>query len=56
VLLRWILRLAEYDFTVKYSHGAKIPHIDSLSRNVCAMTAEPEVSKSRMRLEQEKEA
>ena len=51
-LLRWSLRVAEYDFSVQYRPGAKIPHVDSLSRHICALASNPEVSKDKVGREQ----
>jgi hypothetical protein len=51
-LLRWSLRLAEYDFTVQHRPGAKIQHVDALSRHVRVVTTEPTVSKDTVRKEQ----
>jgi hypothetical protein len=51
-LLRWSLRLAEYDFTVQHRPGAKIQHVDALSRHVRAVATEPTVSKDKVRKEQ----
>jgi transposase InsO family protein len=55
-LLRWSLRLAEYDFEVHYRPGAKIPHVDSLSRHICALASNPAVSKDKVGREQAKDA
>ena len=55
-LLRWSLRLAEYDFTVQYRPGVKIPHVDTLSRHICALASNPGVSKDRVGREQAKDA
>jgi hypothetical protein len=55
-LLRWSLRLAEYDFTVQYRNGAKTPHVDSLSRHICALASNPGVSKDKFGREQAKDA
>jgi hypothetical protein len=55
-LLRWSLHLAEYDFTVRFSPGAKIPHVDSLSRHICALESNPGVSKDKVGQEQAKDA
>jgi hypothetical protein len=48
-LLRWSLRLAEYDFTVQYRPGTKIPHVDSLSRYICAVSSNETLSKERVK-------
>jgi hypothetical protein len=52
-LLRWSLKLAEYDFRVEYRAGSKIPHCDALSRHFCAAAALPEVQKDQLGREQE---
>ena len=51
-LMRWILRLAEFDFDVEYRPGAKIRHVDALSRHVQAITTEQTLSKDLVRAEQ----
>lgn len=33
-LLRWSLRLAEFDFQVQHRPGTKIKHVDALSRHI----------------------
>jgi hypothetical protein len=53
--LRWSLHLAEYDFTVRFSPGAKITHVDSLSRHICALESNPGVSKDKVGREQAKD-
>ena len=48
--------MAEYDFTVQYRPGAKIPHADTFSRHICALASNPEVSKDKVGREQAKDA
>jgi hypothetical protein len=55
-LLRWSLCLAEYDFTVQYRIGAKIPHVDSLSRHICVLASNSGLSKDKVGREQAKDA
>jgi hypothetical protein len=55
-LLRWSLRLAEYDFTVQYRPGTKIPHIDSLSRYICAVSGNETLPKEREKQAQASDA
>jgi len=33
-LMRWSLKLAEFDVTVEHRYGRKIPHVDALSSHV----------------------
>jgi hypothetical protein len=54
-LLRWILRLSEYDFTVQYRPGTKIPHVDTLSRHICKVTGNQTQSMERVKEEQASE-
>jgi transposase InsO family protein len=51
-LMRWSLRLAEFDFTVEHKPGKKIPHVDALSRQVQAVTAKDPLTKDRVVEEQ----
>ena len=37
-LMRWSLRLAEFDFDIEHRPGANIRHVDALSRHVQAIT------------------
>ena len=39
-LMRWSLRLTEFDFDVEHRPGAKISHVDALSRHLQAITTE----------------
>jgi hypothetical protein len=48
--------LADYDFTVQFRPGAKIPHVDSLSRHICALASNPGLSKDKVGREQAKDA
>ena len=43
-LLRWSLRLSEFDFVVEYRPGTQIRHPDALSRAVQAVTQDLEIS------------
>lgn len=51
-LMRWSLRLAEFDFTVEHRPGTKIPHVDALSRHVQAVTSDGALTKERVVNEQ----
>jgi hypothetical protein len=53
--LRWSLRLAEFDFDVEHRPGAKIRHVDALSRHVQSMTTEQSFSKYLFRAEQKRD-
>jgi len=54
-LMRWSLRLAEFDFDVENRPGAKIRHVDALSRHVQAITTEQIISKDLVRAEQKRD-
>jgi hypothetical protein len=41
---------------VQYRTGAKTPHVDSLSRHICALASNPGVSKDKVGREQAKNA
>jgi transposase InsO family protein len=51
-LLKWSLRLAEFDFRVDYIPGKQLPHVDSLSRSFQTATQNAELSKEVFRREQ----
>jgi len=36
-LMRWSLRLSEFDFFIEHKAGTKISHVDALSRNIGAI-------------------
>jgi hypothetical protein len=55
-LLLWRLRLAECDFILQHRPGAKIQHVDALSRHVLAVTTEPTILKDTVRKEQATDA
>ena len=44
-LLRWSLRLSEFDFVVEYRPGTQVRHADALSRAVQAVTQDLEISR-----------
>ena len=54
-LMRWSLRLAEFDFDVEHRPGAKIRHLDALSRHVQDITTEQSLSKNLVRAEQKRD-
>jgi hypothetical protein len=51
-LLRWSLRLAEFDFEVEHRPGTKIRHVDALSRHVQTVTTDHTLSKEVVKAEQ----
>ena len=48
-LLRWSLRLSEFDFVVEYRPGSQIKHADALSRAVQALTKDLEISRDQVK-------
>ena len=48
-LLRWSLRLSEFDFVVEYRPGTQIRHADALSRTVQAVSRDLEISRDEVR-------
>ena len=48
-LLRWSLRLSEFDFVVEYRPGTQIRHADTLSRAVQAVTQDLEISRDEVK-------
>ena len=48
-LLRWSLRLSEFDFVVEYRPGTQIRHADALSRAVLAVTQNLEISRDEVK-------
>jgi hypothetical protein len=52
-LMRWSLRLTEFDFVVEHRPGTRIMHADALSRHVQAVT-DHSLSKDVMREEQQR--
>ena len=55
-LMRWSLRLSEFDFVVKHKAGSKIGHVDILSRHVSAVKDEGTLNKERALRDQRKDA
>jgi transposase InsO family protein len=51
-LMRWSLRLSEFDFDVEHRAGTKIKHVDALSRHVQTVTTERSLTKDQVRAEQ----
>jgi hypothetical protein len=51
-LMRWSLRLAEFDFDIEHHPGTQIKHVDALSRHVQAVTANQTLSKNLVKAEQ----
>jgi len=54
-IMRWSLRLAEFDFDIEHRPGTKIRHVDNLSRHVQAITNEKFHSKDLVRVEQKRD-
>ena len=46
-LMRWSMKLS--DFTVEHRTGKKIPHVDALSRHVCAILHDKNLRRGRPR-------
>jgi hypothetical protein len=40
-LMRWSLKLAEFEFDIEYTAGKTIQHADALSRHIAAVSADP---------------
>jgi hypothetical protein len=55
-LLRWSIKLSEFDFVVEHRPGSKIPHVDALSRHVGAVTHDGCPNKTSVLQEQAKDA
>ena len=55
-LMRWSLRLAEFDFIVQHKPGTKIGHVDALSRHVGAVMEDGPPSRERFLEEQGKDS
>ena len=55
-LMRWSLRLSEFDFVVEHKAGSKIGHVDALSRHVSAVMEEGILNKGRILREQKEDA
>ena len=51
-LMRWSLRLAEFDFDIEHRPGTQIKHADALSRHVHTVTANQPISKELLKAEQ----
>jgi hypothetical protein len=51
-LLRRILRLAEYDFTVQYRPGTKFQNFHTLSRHISTLSSNETQSKERVKQKQ----
>ena len=47
-LMRWSLRLSEFDFVAEHKAGSKIGHVDALSRHVTAVMDEGILNKERI--------
>jgi response regulator RpfG family c-di-GMP phosphodiesterase len=52
-LLRWSLRLSEFDFVVEHRPGTQIRHVDDLSRAVQAVTQELEITRDEVKTAQD---
>ena len=53
-LMRWSLRLSEFDFVIEHKAGTKISHIDALSRHVGGIMEDSLPDKERFLEEQKK--
>jgi hypothetical protein len=51
-LMRWSLRLPEFDFEIEHHPGTQIRHVDALSRHVQAINTIQIIPKKRMKVEQ----
>jgi len=54
-LMRWSLRLSEFDLIVEHRPGIKIKHVDALSRHVAAIMQDGVPSKEEILAEQRKD-
>ena len=54
-LMRWSLRLSEFDFIIEHRPGIKIKHVDALSRRVAALMQDVLPSKEEILAEQRKD-
>ena len=54
-LMRWSLRLSEFDFIVEHRPGTKIKHVDALSRHVATIMQDGLPSKEEILAEQRKD-
>jgi hypothetical protein len=54
-LLRWCLRLTEFDFSIEHLPGTKIRHVGALSRHVLAVHTNKTFPKERVKAEQASE-
>jgi len=54
-LMRWSLRLSEFDFVIEHKAGTKIRHVDALSRHVGAVLEDGLPSKEKILAEQRKD-
>jgi len=51
-MLRWSLRLAEFQFSIEHRPGASIKHVDALSRAVRIVAAGDPVTQETIKMEQ----
>jgi hypothetical protein len=54
-LMRWRLRLAEYNFVVQHRVGSQIRHVDAMSRYVLSVCTEQTLTKDKVHLEQKRD-
>ena len=54
-LMRWSLRLSEFDFEIEHVPGTKIKHVDALSKHVGLVEGTQLMSKELMLMEQKKD-
>jgi len=55
-LMRWSLRLSEFDFVIEHKAGTKISHVDALSRHVGAIMEDGLPGKERFLEEQKRDS
>jgi len=55
-LMRWSLRLYEFDFKIEHAPGSEIKHVDALSRHVGLVEGTQLMSKKLMIREQRKDS
>jgi len=55
-LMRWSLKLSQFDFSVEHRAGSKIAHVDALSRHVGAVMNQSSLNRENILREQQKDA
>jgi hypothetical protein len=54
-LMRWSLKLAEFEFDIEYRLGKAIQHADALSRHIAAISSDP-LGRQNIKRKQEEDA